>query len=629
MRPIPIRSSVAAAIGPLTRPVWGAGWHPFRWVGWWLGAVGLCLHAESRPEGEGKLKAGDLFDSTRIWTAHFTFSPEQWQAMEPVGDGHPQAGIPGVPGVSLAEGWMRAGDRDQDGRLSASEFRGLAETWFQNWDTAQRGNLGTDELRSGLGLALGYSSLGDLPTINAPVKGFEFNYVHAGLEFAGRTFGDVAVRYKGYGTFLESRGSLKRSLKIDLKEFTQGVKLAGMNQFDFHNGVTDPSGMGEVLAYRLHRDAGVPAPRTAYSRVYVTVPGTYEHRYLGLYSLVEDVGTRWVQDRFGTRDGGLFKPVTPTLFTDLGNEWKNYRLLYDPRGRVSDDDKLRVIAFAHLVSHADDAEFARRLGDFVEVDEFARYLAVTALISDLDGLLGPGQNLYLYVHPVTHRFWFVPWDQDQSWGRFGATAEQTVRLSLEKPWKGTNRFLERVFRVDAFHQLYRARLEEFCRTLCVPERIGAQVDELGQVLRPAVAEESAARLAEFDRAVAGEPESEGGFGRHGTGRPIKAFLNLRCAAVRDQLAGRTRGEELAGPESGPPAQGGKSGPAEFLAPAFVKELDADRNGMLTRAEFTAGFARWFARWEGGRGGGLTADQLRDGIDTDLIPPAKSGSGPGH
>jgi len=36
--------------------------------------------------------------------------------------------------------------------------------------------------------------------------------------------------------------------------------------------------MNEVFVTRLFRDAGVPAPRTAYARVFVTVPGKFAKR---------------------------------------------------------------------------------------------------------------------------------------------------------------------------------------------------------------------------------------------------------------------------------------------------------------------------------------------------------------
>src|SRR2546428_726495 len=100
----------------------------------------------------------------------------------------------------------------------------------------------------------------------ASAAGIEFNYVHADLEFEGQNFKDVAVRYKGNGTFMQSRGSLKRSLKVALNKFAKGQKLAGISKLNFHNNVTDASWMNEVLSHRLFRVAGVPGSSTALSR---------------------------------------------------------------------------------------------------------------------------------------------------------------------------------------------------------------------------------------------------------------------------------------------------------------------------------------------------------------------------
>ena len=89
------------------------------------------------------------------------------------------------------------------------------------------------------------------------------------------------------------------------------------------------------------------------------------------------------------------------MFADLGDDWTKYDRAYDPKGDVSEDDHRRVIEFARFVSKADDAEFAAKLGDYLELDEFARFLAVTAWLSNLDSLLSMGHNYYLYLHPKT------------------------------------------------------------------------------------------------------------------------------------------------------------------------------------------------------------------------------------
>ena len=182
----------------------------------------------------------------------------------------------------LAPSMMAEGDKDQDGKLSENEFADLAEKWFAAWDKEKAGTLTADQLAAGLGTVVGPRPGGPPPgprgggfNLQGPpgkrnglasMMGIEFTYVHADLEFEGQQFKNVAVRYKGNGTFMESRGSEKRPLKIDLNEFEDGHKLADQAQLNLHNNVTDPSWMNEVLAHRLFRDAGVPAPRTAFAR---------------------------------------------------------------------------------------------------------------------------------------------------------------------------------------------------------------------------------------------------------------------------------------------------------------------------------------------------------------------------
>ena len=226
-----------------------------------LAAVLVGL-ASAPAQGAGEtavtgLKPSDIFQFTNVWTIQLRFTPEQWEAMEPK-----QAG--GAP----------------------------------------RGNRGGSFLQGPEGGRNGM----------AAAFGIVFDYVRAELEFGTNKFKEVAVRYKGNGTFLSSREGLKRSFKVELNHFVKGQKLAGMSQLNLHNSVRDPSGMNEAIAYRLFRDGGIPAPRTAYAKVYVTVPGKHDHRYFGLYNLVEDVGSAFTEDRFAEKKGALFKPVTPNLF---------------------------------------------------------------------------------------------------------------------------------------------------------------------------------------------------------------------------------------------------------------------------------------------------------------------------
>ena len=163
------------------------------------------------------------------------------------------------------------------------------------------------------------------------MMGIDFKYVHGGIDFNGKLLEDVAVRYKGNSTFMQSRGTLKRSFKVDLNKYVKGQKIGGVTTLNLHSNVTDAGWMNEPLSYRLFRDGKVPSPRTSYARVYLTVAGKYEKQYLGLYSVVEDVDQEMAMDRFSSTEGAIFKPSTRSLFHYQGEDWKKYKQAYDPK----------------------------------------------------------------------------------------------------------------------------------------------------------------------------------------------------------------------------------------------------------------------------------------------------------
>jgi spore coat protein CotH len=499
----------------------------------------------------------------------------------------------------------------------------------------------------------------------AAAMGIQYPQVKADLDFEGWRFNDVSVRYKGNNTYMMSRNQLKRPLKVALNRGFKGRRLGGVSTFNLHNNVNDPSGMNEPLSYLLFRDAGVPSGRTAYAKVFLTVPGQYTNHYVGLYSIVENVDNNYTRLRFGTKRGTLFKPVTRQVFEDMGDKWTDYARAYAAHTPVFDHEAKRVIEFSKLVSHASDAEFAARLEEYLDLDEFARFMAVTVWLSNMDSILSMGQNFYVYLHPKTQQFQFLPWDFDHSFGQFpmAGSADELERLSLLKPWNGQVLFLERVFKVEKFKRLYLTRMREFSTTIFRPERIQQQVDEVAAVLRPAVEEESAQLLARFDDIVAGKVIS--GFGPGGGGapfggpgggfgqamKPIKTFVAVRAQSVNDQLTGKSEGATLSrsgpgGPPGGrggpgvppgmggPPGRGGPGGfgPGMFLAQMFMNALDADNDGAVTEAELTQGFLKWFDAWNTDQSGELTEEQLRAGINKDLSPfrggpPPGMGFGP--
>ena len=634
--------------------------------------------SRSGEEGGGPGPAS-LFETSKVWDLELELTPEAHEALEPPGGpgrGPRPGGGPGFarrleprpdPSGMLAPLLLGDGDGDKDGDLDQGELLALGARWVETWDREKSGTLDEEEIAAGLDTAsakspqgpgnfrpgargFGMNLQGPEGKRNgvAAAMGIDFQYVRGTLTFDGKKLEEIGIRYKGNGTYLQSRGSSKISFKLDTNRFVKGQKLAGATKLNLHSNVTDPTWLNEVLSHELYRDAGVPAPRTSFARVHLTVPGKHEKRFLGLYTIVENVDGNFSAKAFGTRDGALFKPVTPDLFADLGDDWKAYNQTYDPKNEPDDAAKQRIIELSKLVTHAGDEDFARRIGEYIDIPELAAFMAVLACLADMDGILGPGQNFYIHLHPETRKLAFIPWDHDHSFGQFAmrGTQEQRENLSIERPWQSPNRFLERIYALEAFRGPYRAKLTELAETLFVPERIASRIDELARAIRPSVAEESAETLERFDRAIAGElpagpggPGGPGGFGfRGGPMRPARSFVKARHASLVEQLAGRSPGLVIG--ESGPgpiarrvdgdrPRGPGpeRFGPGRFLARTLLGAMDADADRQVSRDEIDAGFQKWLASWDVDGNGALVADEVRSGLERTGQPGPDPAPGP--
>ena len=577
----------------------------------------------------------NLFITTKVWEIHLGFTAESWADLTPASlqDSARENGNGMGWGGFVAPPFIVEGDLDGDEMLTQEEFETLARKWYNEWGEGSSKELDSDQLGLGYGAVAerisggGFNLKGARGERNgiASVLGIEYPESTSDLEINDIPFMSTSIRYKGNGTFMNAMDSQKFPFKIDLNDGYPDRELAGVVKLNLHNCITDPTYMNEVVAHQLFRDAGVPAPRTSYARVYVSVPDKYTREYFGLYSIVENVDKNFIEDRFGTRKGAIFKPVTPSLFKDLGERWESYEQIYDPKSQLKEEEKWRLIDLCRLVSHASEFEFSSRIGDFIDLEETARYLAVTVLIADLDGILGPGQNYYLYLDPGNQKFSFISWDQDHSFGQWTRTQEQREQLSLTRPWTRENVFLERLFSVPEFKDSYLSHIKEINETLFRPERINAQVDELARVLRPAIRDDSPENLELFNRLVSMDshhsyanilPErgpddpspSPGSFGSDPQAKPIKGFVAARTISVEDQLAGRSEGLD-----DGYRAQEEKPRNSSWVAALFIHAMDADDNELISEAEFIQGFNTWYNNWKMENAGALTEKDVKRGL----------------
>jgi len=451
----------------------------------------------------------------------------------------------------------------------------------------------------------------------------QFPYVHAELEFEGKTYGNVALRYKGNSSFRAPGVGLKRPFHVDINRFEKGQTFHGLSAFNLNNNAVDPSQLRESLAYAVFHDAGVPAPRTAYVTVYLHVPGMYERQNLGLYTMVEVVDKAFLRGRFRTNRGLLLKPEGARDLPYVGQRWTDYKTRYTAKTSGDKETRQHLMDFVRLIHDADGLALARDLDSFLDVDECLRFLAVNTVLSNLDSFFGTGHNFYLYVHPETRKIIWMPWDLNEAFAGFipAGPPDTQMDMSIWRPYLGQNRLVERALAIPRHRQAYREHLQRMITTCFSPQQMEARIAATEALIRPAIREErqspAATRPAQpdrfFDNLVRQKPA-------------LRPFVTRRVESLTAQLEGKSEGQVLR-LQFGPVGAPSGLRPGAAMAERLLKTADANRDRKISKDEFLDEFRRLFDQADADHDGLLDERELAELMDRLLAPPPGPGPGP--
>src|SRR5258706_8174636 len=382
-----------------------------------------CCCTMARAEAAAPRSPEDIFDATRVHVIHLRISAEGWKIMQP------GAATPRRPKRAPATTQAIV---DDDVRLRPGEASA------------------------------------------------RYAYVRGEIEFDGQRVADLGMRLKGNSSYSVSTASPRRPFKLDFGRFIDGQHFAGLSSLNLNNAAFDASQVRETFAFALFRELGVPAPRTGHALIYLTVPGLYDHEYLGLYTLVEEVDKKFLKHNFSDSHGLLLKPSGMRGLVYFGDDWSKYESRYIPKDQPSPTQTQRVIELSRLINRADDATFRQQIESHLAVDEFLRYVAVNAAITNFDSFLSTGHNYYLYVDPTDGRCHFIPWDMNLSFGGYTwlGTAEQISACSITHAYADHNRLIERLLAIDSYAAAYRAHMRRLIDGPLSPEKMRNRFEAL-------------------------------------------------------------------------------------------------------------------------------------------------------
>lgn len=251
----------------------------------------------------------------------------------------------------------------------------------------------------------------DPTTLNTPLM--------AQVKLDGNEIDSVAVNQKGFYSNWGAAESLKKPIKLDFNEFAPDQEYDNLKSLNLQNAFMDPSLMRDMLSYRILRDFGVAAPRTAYAKVYLN------DTYWGLYVMVESVNKTFLKEHFGDNDGNLYKAEF-TSFQYLGADPSSYLMDFDLKTNENTNDWSRLIHLIDLINNTPNSKFRDSLSAYLDLESYLKTLAVDVTIHNWDAHFDHGRNFYIYDNPSDGKFYWIPWDYNLAFANLNTPYDITI-----------------------------------------------------------------------------------------------------------------------------------------------------------------------------------------------------------
>jgi spore coat protein CotH len=318
-------------------------------------------------------------------------------------------------------------------------------------------------------------------------------YVRADLVFEGgngpERYDEVGIRFKGNFSLAMARE--KKSFKVDFDRFQKKGHFHGFLKINLHNNVGNPTQMREKLAYDLFRKAGVPCPRAAHARVFLSITGVYDKEYMGLYTVVEQIDKVFLRNRFGDGKGTLYKAKSNADLVWRPPETGAYDRRYALKTNTKKKDPKGFLAFLRFLNKSSDEAFRLGIEQIFNVESFLAHLAVNTLLANLDAYPAKARNYYIYQNPKSKRFEFIPWDMNAAFAMaaqfYGETLSEMIYLDIENPHLSSRQrpLVTRILAVPGFRARYFAHLRRITETDATPEAMIAEIDAMAARIRDA------------------------------------------------------------------------------------------------------------------------------------------------
>ena len=252
--------------------------------------------------------------------------------------------------------------------------------------------------------------------------------------------------------------------------------------------------MEDVVGHTIFMDAGLPAQYVVPAQVRVNNVNLAGSAYdmFASYSYLESEGNEYVNEHYPLDDGGnYYRGITSRKRSDFkyhGEDADDYRSYYTKETNVEEDDWTDLIELIKALdsTFTPDAVFVDTIEQVIDVDQWLKFFAVSALIGNEETSLatGRGDDFVLYRGITDTRFQLIGHDLDTILGQgseAGDVNESIFRAASEIYLPGIVRLLKFP---DIVPRYYAALLEEASTTFSaenldtlIDNAVGSYTDE--------------------------------------------------------------------------------------------------------------------------------------------------------
>lgn len=244
------------------------------------------------------------------------------------------------------------------------------------------------------------------------------------------------------------------------------------------------SNIWQILSSQLAQSLGLYAPDMVFTTLSFWDYGTY------FYLLSEEINQEYIDANFLDTAWVLFEAENELSFHYLGEDPVLYLELFDQETQIHKEDSSSIIKLLHFVTQSSDEEFAQDIEQYIDIKNYAGYLAMNTVLGDDDMLLWLLNNYYIYFDSegIAH---FILWDQKISFGSISTSLEEVITkyygvediseldienleslISFSRQWvqwedigEGQGIYLndlkDKFLKNEEFRELYEQKIQEF------------------------------------------------------------------------------------------------------------------------------------------------------------------------